>query len=127
MTGNRSEIGARAESLAADYLSGQGLVPIARNYRTKAGEIDLIMRHGTTLVFVEVRYRSRTLHGSPEETIDARKRRRIVRAAAYYLTTLATVPDCRFDVVSIVGDRPGEHACEWLQAAFDTSDSVWRG
>jgi putative endonuclease len=127
VTRSRTEIGARAESLAADHLVARGLVPIARNYRTKAGEIDLIMRHDATLVFVEVRYRSRTLHGSPEETIDARKRRRIVRAAAYYLTTLAVVPDCRFDVVSIVGDRPGEHSCEWLQAAFDTSDSTWRG
>lgn len=127
MTESRGAIGARAESLAAAYLVGQGMAPVARNYRTKAGEIDLIMRHGTTLVFVEVRYRSRTLHGSPEETVDARKRRRIVRAAAQYLTTLDVVPDCRFDVVSIVGDRPGEHSCDWLQAAFDTSDSVWRG
>ncbi len=127
MTADRSASGARAEALAAAFLVARGLQPITRNYRTKAGEIDLIMRDGATLVFVEVRFRSRTVHGTPEETIDARKRRRITRAAAHYLTTLAVVPDCRFDVISIVGDLPGEQGCEWLQAAFDTSDSVWRG
>lgn len=127
MTVDRNATGARAEDHAGRFLEQQGLQLVARNYRTKAGEIDLIMRHGTTLVFVEVRFRSRTLHGSPEESIDSRKRRRIIRAAAHYLTTLRTVPDCRFDVVSIVGDTPSGPACEWLQAAFDTTDSVWRG
>jgi putative endonuclease len=121
------DVGATAEQAALEFLMRHGLSLVAQNYRTKAGEIDLIMRDGNVLVFVEVRYRSRDDYGAPEETIAAPKRRKITRAAAHYLTTLLEVPDCRFDVITLLGDSPARHDCEWLQGAFDTSDSVWRG
>ena len=121
------DIGANAESIAGQYLQSLGLQLLAQNFRTKAGEIDLIMRDGETLVFVEVRYRRAVDFGLPVETISAAKRRRIVRAAAHYLTTLLTIPDCRFDVITLVGDTPTSESCDWIKGAFDTRDSVWRG
>ena len=119
--------GSRAEWIAALHLQSLGLQIIAQNFRTKAGEIDLIARHDDTVVFVEVRYRRAAEYGLPVETISATKRRRIVRAAAHYLTTLVTIPNCRFDVITLIGDTPTSEACEWIQGAFDTSDSLWRG
>ena len=122
-----AETGSKAEWLAGQHLQSLGLQLVAQNFRTKAGEIDLIMRHEDTLVFVEVRYRREVEFGLPAETISAAKRRKIARAAAHYLTTLVTIPDCRFDVITLTGDTPTSEACEWIQGAFDTSDSVWRG
>lgn len=66
------------------------------------------------LVFVEVRQRAADSHGGAAASIDAAKRRRLVRAAQHYLLQLAQLPPCRFDVVAIEGER-----IEWLQAAFD--------
>ncbi len=121
------ETGSKAEWIAGQHLQSLGLQIVAQNFRTKAGEIDLIMRHEDTLVFVEVRYRRTVEFGLPVETISAAKRRKVVRAAAHYLTTLVTIPDCRFDVITLIGDTPTPEACEWIQGAFDTSGSVWRG
>ena len=92
-------VGSRAEMLAADYLMRQGLAIVARNFRTRFGEIDLIARDGSTLVFVEVRMRSSRGFGGGLESITAAKRARIVKAANGYLATLAREPACRFDAV----------------------------
>ncbi|MBB3643054.1 MULTISPECIES: YraN family protein [unclassified Variovorax] len=113
--------GDAAEDAALDHLRDAGLVLLARNYRTPGrggGEIDLIMRDPRpsptgTLVFVEVRHRSRGTHGGAGGSITGLKQRRIVFAAQHYLSRLRTVPPCRFDVV-LVEDR-----ITWLQAAFD--------
>jgi putative endonuclease len=91
--------GARAEALAADYLTRQGLAIGARNFRTRFGEIDLIARDGRTLVFVEVRMRRSGRFGGAAESITARKRDRIVAAARGYLARLGHEPPCRFDAV----------------------------
>ena len=91
---------------------------MARNYRTPGrggGEIDLIVRAPDgTLVFVEVRQRSRSDFGGAAASVGAVKRRRIIRAAQHYLMRLPVWPPCRFDVVSLEPD--GVH---WLPAAFD--------
>jgi putative endonuclease len=111
--------GDAAEDAALAYLQVAGLKLLERNYRTPGrggGEIDLIMRDTEgTLVFVEVRQRSGSLHGGAAASIGANKRKRIVFAARFYLMRLARPPACRFDVVLV------EAQMTWLKAAFDAS------
>ena len=94
-----ASVGARAEALAADYLTRQGLTIVGRNFRTRFGEIDLIARDGRTLVFVEVRMRSSQSFGGGLESITAAKRARMIAAANGYLAKLRSAPACRFDAV----------------------------
>ena len=108
--------GAAAEELAARLLARNGLVVVARNYRTRFGEVDLVARDGATLVFVEVRARTWAAFGGAAGSVDARKQRRIVAAARHYLARLGTEPACRFDVVTLQGPK-GELA--WIRGAFD--------
>jgi putative endonuclease len=109
--------GAAAESLACAHLQRAGLKLVTRNYRCPPGEIDLIMDERGTLVFVEVRYRRSSRHGSPAESVDARKRARITAAAQHYLLGRAHDGECRFDVVAVSGATPPQ--LEWLRNAFD--------
>jgi putative endonuclease len=107
-------VGDAKERLAEDYLKRRHLEPIARNHRCRFGEIDLVMRDGETLVFVEVRYRGSDRFGSPAETVDRRKQQRLAAAASHYLQAHPTVLSCRFDVVAVSGrDR-----IEWIKNAF---------
>jgi putative endonuclease len=100
------ETGGRAESAASQALARRhGYKIVARNYRIRAGEIDIIAFDGEVLCFVEVRSRGREDFGLPEETISATKRRRIARAAQSWLTRYTREPICRFDVVAISGDE----------------------
>ena len=108
--------GEEAEALAARFLAGQGLEVVARNYRTRFGEVDLVARDGATLVFVEVRQRSWGAFGGAAGSVDARKQRRIVAAARHYLARLRAEPACRFDVITIQG-RAGSPS--WIRGAFD--------
>ena len=105
--------GAEAENLAFEYLLDQGLKAIERNYRCRQGEIDLIMRDGETIVFVEVRMRASSSFGGAHESIDARKQRKILKAARHYISVLGKIPDCRFDAVLLNGDT-----IEWIPNAF---------
>lgn len=108
-----------AEDLACRHLQGEGCELIVRNYRCRAGEIDLVMRLGDTVLFVEVRYRGRADFGTGAESVNARKRGRLLAAAQHYLQRVAGAeePPCRFDVVSI---SPAEHGprIEWIPDAF---------
>ena len=109
--------GDAAEDLALAHLRAQGLRLVTRNFRTPGrggGEIDLVMRDGATLVFVEVRKRKSRAWGGAAASVTAAKQRRIVFAARHYLLRLQEAPPCRFDVVSIEGG-----AIQWLRAAFD--------
>ena len=95
----RAVAGRAAEDLAARFLDGQGLHVVARNFRTKRGEIDLIARDGATLVFVEVRFRRSERHGGAAESITAAKQARMVAAAQVYLLRQRGDPPCRFDAI----------------------------
>ena len=108
----RAGLGARAETLAADYLARQGLVVVARNFRTRRGEIDVIVRDRDTLVFVEVRLRSRATYGGAADSITPAKRARLIKAAHAYLATLAREPPCRFDAILLDGLDPARIAWE---------------
>ena len=112
-----SNQGALAEQWAARYLQKQGLKLIEQNYRSRFGEIDLIMQDGTTLVFVEVRLRRNGDFGGAAASIDIHKQQRIIRTSQQYLSSLARTPACRFDAV-LLGDAQGNDA-QWLKNAFD--------
>jgi putative endonuclease len=105
--------GKEAEDQAAEYLQRQGLAIVARNWRCRGGEIDLVCRQGATLVFVEVRARSRSDYGGAPASITAAKRQRLILAARHYLAGLGRLPQCRFDAVLIDAGR-----LTWLQDAF---------
>jgi putative endonuclease len=113
-------IGDAAEARALAHLQRHGLTLVQRNYRVAGGphargaEVDLIVRdRDGTLVFVEVRSRRAATHGGALASVDAAKRRRLVRAAQHFLLRLAALPPCRFDVVAVEGD-----ALEWVKGAF---------
>lgn len=98
-------IGAGIEQQAEAFLKKQGLKAVARNYQIRGGELDLIMRDGEVLVFVEVRYRADERHGSGAESITWQKLQRLHKAAEHYLQKHfgSQPPDCRFDVISASG------------------------
>lgn len=110
-----------AERLAESYLREQGLTLITRNYRCRYGEIDLIMRHGETTVFVEVRLRQSGRdhgndYGGAAASIGPRKQARIVAAAQHYLAGMTQLPPCRFDAVLL--NQLSASEIEWLRDAF---------
>lgn len=112
--------GVLAEQLAGDFLEAQGLRPISRNFRTPQGEIDLIMRDGDVIVFVEVRSRTSNSFLHAEESIDGRKRKHLILAGQRYLqmNRQSDCAICRFDVIIVTGD--GENRkIKWLKRAFD--------
>lgn len=110
MNNDRVNQGMQAEQAAAAYLMARGLTLIARNYRCRGGEIDLIMRDGPDLVFVEVRQRAATSHGGAAASITATKQARIRLAAQHYLSRHGLDLPCRFDALLLQGER-----MEWLR------------
>lgn len=106
--------GAAAEQAAADYLAGRGLELLARNFRCRGGEIDLVMRDGRTLVFVEVRARGGMGFGGAAASITGAKQARIILAAQHYLLRHGGDVPCRFDAVLVQAGR-----LEWLRGAFE--------
>ena len=106
--------GARAEELCAQLLQGAGLRVLARNWRCRHGEIDLIAEDGGTLVFAEVRMRSSASFGGAAESITAAKRSRLLAAARLYLSRRREAP-ARFDVFLIDGATA---RVQWIRDAF---------
>lgn len=108
--------GAQAEQLAAKFLEQNGLSLLHQNYRCRFGEIDLIMQDGTTLVFVEVRLRSRADFGGAAASIGKIKQGKLLITARHYLSTLRKMPACRFDAVLLNSAEKGQ--IEWVKNAF---------
>jgi putative endonuclease len=106
--------GARAEDLCADLMRAAGLVLIERNWRCRHGEIDLIAEERGTLVFAEVRMRSRPGFGGAGESVTAAKRQRLLAAARLYLARRPATP-CRFDVFLVEGTSAN---VQWIRDAF---------
>jgi putative endonuclease len=107
--------GAQAEQVAAQFLQKNGLRLIQRNFRCRFGEIDLILRDGETLIFAEVRQRSRGDFGGADASIDAHKQRRLILTAQHYLASLPHIPPCRFDAVLL----DAADNVEWVKNAFE--------
>jgi len=109
----RAIAGAKAEALAAEFLAARGARIVERNFRRRCGEIDLIAQDGDTLVFVEVRLRTRSDFGGAAASITAKKRARMTAAAGLYLARLRSTPPCRFDAVLL--DAIDSARIEWLK------------
>ena len=118
MTETNIQRGNGAENVALSFLEGQGFTVVARNFLCKAGEIDLIVRDRTVLVFVEVRFRQDTSRGTGAETVTRSKMTKIINAARYFLMKNPTHDnlDYRFDVISI------STSVDWIQNAFTLDD-----
>ncbi len=108
------EIGASAEQTALRFMKDNDYRMIEANYHSRFGEIDLIMTKANTLVFIEVRYRADTSHGTPLETITPSKTRKIIRTAEYFLLRNPQLREMefRFDVISI------SEELDWIKGAF---------
>lgn len=108
------------ERRACRELERAGLQALARNYTTRHGELDLVMRDGDTVVFVEVRYRVRDGHGDAAASVTRAKQAKLIRTAQLWLAAHAQHASrpCRFDVVSYDGPAH-EPRMHWLKGAFE--------
>jgi putative endonuclease len=106
--------GARAEELCAQLLARAGLTVLARNWRCRLGEIDLIAEERGMVVFAEVRMRSGPGFGGAGESVTAAKRARLIAAARLYLSRRAETL-CRFDVFLVDG---ATREVQWIRDAF---------
>lgn len=116
----KQKTGVAAEQKALNYLQEQDLRLLKRNYHTRLGEIDLIMAHKATIVFVEVRYRRNNQYAQAAMSIDLMKQQKIIKAAKHYLMCSKQYNrhPCRFDVVTISSDLNAP-SIEWIPNAFD--------
>ena len=115
---DRRQIGQRAEARAAEHLRAAGLTLLHQNYLCRRGELDIVARHGATLVVAEVRLRASTRFGGAAASITRTKQRRIVCATRHLLArypSLRRLP-VRFDALLV---PPDDGPIEWLQGAFD--------
>jgi len=113
-------LGARAEQIALQYLQDHGLAIVERNFRRRLGEIDLVALDNGVLVIAEVRTRSSNAFGGAAASIDGRKQRRIIRAAAQLLQQhreYAALP-VRFDVLIVTAPQSAAPQVQWLRHAF---------
>mgnify|MGYP000276404647 CR=1 FL=1 len=117
------------EQVALHFLASKGLKKIDQNFASRYGEIDLIMKDDTAIVFVEVRYRENNRHGTPSETINKPKQRKIIKTAQYYLSKHKLWHmNCRFDVVAITSSKNDTtDDINWIQSAFihETTNTIF--
>lgn len=112
------------EQLAADYLSTHGLTLLDTKFHCRLGEIDLVMRDQSTIVFIEVKYRKNSLFGGAIEAISRKKQQKIIKTAVFYLQQRGLKEyntPCRFDVVAMLGDL-NHPDITWLKNAFNETN-----
>ncbi len=114
----RQIVGQKAERKAEAFLKKRGLIRLERNYNCRMGEIDLVMRDGEAIVFVEVRKRSLKGYGDAADSINTSKQRKLVLAARHFLMNHSHYGECpcRFDVVAIDGET---ETIKWISNAFE--------
>lgn len=108
------------EEMACAFLKEKGALVLARNFRSRTGEIDIVAMDGDTLVFAEVKYRTSGRLGDPEEAVGASKQRSICRTADFYRIRFG-VPEetkIRFDVLALRRSGPGSLHIRWIRDAF---------
>ena len=112
---NKRKLGAEKEELAVAYLKEQGAELVARNFYFRGGELDLIIKDGEYLCFLEVKYRKSDRYGYPEEAVTPQKQRKILQGARLFLYQkhYPTDTPCRFDVISIYKEE-----ITWIKDAF---------
>lgn len=116
-------LGAWGEDRAAEYLRQQGIKIVERNFTTPVGEIDIIARYKSWLLFIEVKTRRSTAFGTPQEAVGVRKQRQIIRTAHWYLqNNKSTRLQPRFDVIAILCQSDDEAQITHIPDAFSLSD-----
>ena len=113
---NKRKVGEHYEDIAVKYLCENGVRIIARNYRSRFGEIDIVGYDGQYYIFIEVKFRRDPSTGDPSEAVDIRKQYRISRVADFFRINrkLKDTDNIRFDVISILGED-----IVWYRNAFD--------
>ncbi|MEW6325511.1 MAG: YraN family protein [Nitrospirota bacterium] len=126
MLTDAQQFGQHSEAAAADCLRAAGYRIVARNYRHRLGEIDLIAYDGATLVFVEVKARRSDRFGAPGESITRRKRDQLTKVALAYLARAhrRAPPPCRFDLVTV---RPAPDGAPRVELIKDMFSPSWDG
>lgn len=111
--------GLKGENIALDYLKNEGYLIIERNYRCRLGEIDIIAKEGSVLVFVEVKSRRSRNFGAPQEAVGTKKQKKLSMIALFYLQE-NNMPDvnARFDIIAVYIDSGMPHV-ELIRDAFD--------
>lgn len=119
MSGTTQQQGQAAEQLACEFLQARGMQLVQRNFHCRLGELDLVMRDGEQLVFVEVRFRKQNHFGSGAETVTAAKQAKLIKTAQVFLQSHPKLGKlaARFDVVSISGLMHNP-AIDWIPDAF---------
>lgn len=120
MTANlKKQLGNLAEQKACDFLQANGLTLLIRNYRCVTGEIDLIMRHGEDIVFVEVRSRATSYYGSAVESVNKAKQKKLIKSAMLYLKNKNWLNKMgfRFDIIGVSGSE-----IDWIKNAFSAEN-----
>jgi putative endonuclease len=121
MTRDRISKGKRGEEAAADFLVKEGYKILERNYRCPLGEVDIVALDKGTLAFVEVKTRSSSTFGLPEEAVNQRKRHRIAKAAQFFISRKRLFNNpARFDVVAVTISE-GKEEVRVIKNAFDIS------
>jgi putative endonuclease len=118
----RQRIGQAAEDIATDFLRAQGLEILFRNFRRKRGELDVVARDGNVLVVAEVRTRASSAYGGAAASVNLRKQRRLIHAAAQLLQQrpdFARLP-VRFDVIVIHNPLSKDPGVDWIKHAFSS-------
>jgi putative endonuclease len=113
-----NEIGKIGEELAIAHLCQQGWEILATNWRFKRAEIDIIAMDGNTLVFVEVKTRSTTYFGTPEQFVNAKKKLFLAKAASAYMEEIGHDWEIRFDIISVLLPRGKEQEIKHFKDAF---------
>ncbi len=120
---DRIRLGKSGEDVACRELRRRGYAILARRYRTRMGEIDIVARDGETIVFVEVKMRTTTAFGTAGEAVGPRKQHKVWLMGSDYLLRHGWHDrPCRFDVVAISTDERGRQRVEVFQGAFDAAD-----
>jgi putative endonuclease len=115
-------LGRRGEDLAAKHLQGQGYTILARNYRTPAGELDIVAQEGGILVFVEVKMRRSLRFGIPQEALTRAKQAHLVQAAQHYLMEREQLErEWRVDLVAVYQERGQPPRIEVVRNAVEVS------
>lgn len=116
-----NELGKWGEELAAKYLEQKGYVIRDRDWRQGKLDLDIVAvaDDGETVVFVEVKARKTNAFGQPEQAVDAKKIKRLARAADSYVKSLGVLAPLRFDIVSIIGDQEEAQTIEHIVDAFN--------
>jgi putative endonuclease len=116
---SRSELGEQGERLAEAFLNDRGLKTVTRRYSTPVGEIDIVMRAGETVVFVEVKTQRDRVFKDPQEQVTVSKQRKLLKAARWLVERKRWIDKpCRFDVVAIVLPESGDPEIEHFPDAF---------